>query len=69
MWNVLITISTVGFGDIYAKSDCGRVVAIITGFWGIFYLSLFVVSLMKLTKMDDQEEKAYFLMIKIKASE
>ncbi|MFS8160284.1 MAG: ion channel [Candidatus Roizmanbacteria bacterium] len=61
-WNILITISTDGYGDFFAKSDCGRVIAIITGFWGIFFLSLFVISLLNLTKLDDQEWAAYSLM-------
>ncbi len=69
MWNILITIPTVGYGDMYAKSDGGRVIAILSGFWGIFYLSLFVVSLMNMSKHDDQEWAAYSLMQKIKCTE
>jgi hypothetical protein len=69
MWNILITISTDGYGDFFAKSDCGRFIAIVTGFWGIFFLSLFVVSLLNLTKLDDQEWAAYSLMQKIQSTE
>jgi len=45
VWNVLITMTTVGYGDYYAKSNAGRVVSIICAFWGVFIVSLFVVSL------------------------
>lgn len=46
MWNILVTITTVGYGDVYAKSHLGRMIAIIAALWGVFYVSLFVVSLM-----------------------
>ena len=45
----MITLTTVGFGDVFAKSHCGRVIAIMTGFWGVFFLSLFVLALMEVT--------------------
>lgn len=44
-WNILITMTTVGYGDVFAKSHGGRLIGIITAFWGIFFLSLFVVTL------------------------
>jgi hypothetical protein len=58
--------STVGFGDVFAKSHCGRVIAIITAFWGIFFVSLFVLSLIKIFEHDSSEKKAYKLMVRLK---
>lgn len=66
MWYVLITMTTVGYGDIFAKSHWGRVVAVITAFWGTCYVSLFVLSLLNLLKFDSSEEKAYNLMRRLK---
>ena len=65
-WNILITMSTVGYGDMYAKSHCGRVIAIITAFWGIFFISLFVLTLIKVFEHDSSEMRAYNLMNKLK---
>jgi potassium intermediate/small conductance calcium-activated channel subfamily N protein 2 len=55
MWNVLITMNTVGYGDVFAKSHWGRFIAVITGFWGIFYLSLFVVTLINTLLLNSSE--------------
>ena len=45
IWNVLVTMTTVGYGDFYPKTNFGRLVGIIIAFWGVFIVSLFVVSL------------------------
>ena len=58
--------STVGYGDVFAKSHCGRIIAIITAFWGIFFLSLFVLSLIKIFEYNSSEKKAYNLMKRLK---
>lgn len=43
-WNVIITLATVGYGEVYAESFFGRLVAIMISFWGIFYVSVLVVA-------------------------
>jgi hypothetical protein len=62
MWNILITMTTVGYGDVFAKSHYGRIIAVITAFWGTCYVSLFVLSLLNLLKFNSSEVKAYNLM-------
>jgi potassium intermediate/small conductance calcium-activated channel subfamily N protein 2 len=62
MWNCLITMTTIGYGDYYPISHCGRFVAILTAFWGVLDTSLFVVALMSITKFSDSEQKAYRLL-------
>jgi Ion channel len=59
MWNVLITMTTIGYGDYYPISHCGRVVAIITAFWGVLDTSLFVLACLNITKFEPSEAKAY----------
>ena len=44
VWNVIITMSTVGYGEIYAESFFGRLIAIMICFWGIFFVSTLVVA-------------------------
>ena len=62
MWNVLITITTVGYGDFSAQTHMGRFIAIIVAFWGVFFVSLFVVALMNILMFDSSERKAYMLL-------
>ena len=40
--------TTVGYGDFYPKSNIGRLVGIIIAFWGVLFVSLFVVTLTNL---------------------
>ncbi len=45
MWCVIITMTTVGFGDFVPKTQLGRVIAILACIWGNFLISLMVISL------------------------
>lgn len=65
MWNVLVTMTTVGYGDIYARSHLGRLIAIITAFWGTLNMSLFVVSLNNILAFTFSESKSYNLLQRI----
>jgi len=44
----VVTITTVGFGDLVAFSYFGRVIIMITAFWGAFLISLLIVSVGKI---------------------
>jgi voltage-gated potassium channel Kch len=43
LWLVLITITTVGYGDYFPHTDYGRVIILIVAIWGIFIISMMVV--------------------------
>lgn len=62
MWNVLITTSTVGYGDVYAMSHCGRLIAVVAAFWGVFLNSLFIVSLNRSLDFNSSQTNAYKLL-------
>lgn len=62
IWNVIITLTTVGYGDFYPKTNSGRLVGILTAFWGVFFVSLFVVALTNILEFDSPERKAYTLL-------
>jgi hypothetical protein len=49
--------TTVGYGDLYPKTNIGRIVGIIVSFWGVFIVSLFVVSLSTMLEFDNAEDK------------
>lgn len=60
MWCSFITISTVGYGDIFPVSTMGKIICAIIMFWGNFLISLIIVSLANLVEFGRQEAKAYF---------
>jgi hypothetical protein len=45
----MITMLTIGYGDISARSHMGKFIAMIIAFWGVFYASIFVVALTNMT--------------------
>ena len=47
IWCVIITMTTVGYGDVFAISYFGRVVSIVNAIWGAFIISCLVASLSK----------------------
>jgi hypothetical protein len=53
--------TTVGYGDFYPKTNIGRIVGIVIAFWGVFIVSLFVVSLSTMLEFDSGELKAFLL--------
>jgi hypothetical protein len=55
MWNILITMTTVGYGDFFAESHCGRCVAVLTAIWGNLNMSLFVLAITNLTLFDPSQ--------------
>ena len=65
MWNVIITLTSVGYGDIYPKSFYGRIVGIIICFWGVFIVSFFVVTVTNMLNFTGSEEKAYNLLLRL----
>lgn len=59
MWCVIITMSTVGFGDFYPISLLGRAIIVIASLWGTFLISLMVAALTLSIEFNPQEEVAY----------
>ena len=44
LWLIVITLTTVGYGDISPCTFPGRIVAMISALWGAFLISLLVVT-------------------------
>lgn len=51
MWCVIITMTTVGYGDFYPRTFIGRLCDIFTAIWGIFIVSMMVVVLTNTLKL------------------
>lgn len=65
MWNVIITLTTTGFGDVYPKSFMGRFVGLIICFWGTFMVSFFVVTVNNMLTFSPSEEKSFNLLLRL----
>ena len=66
LWLVVVTMTTVGYGDLYPESDFGRIMGILVCFWGVFIVSIFVVTLTNKLAFDKNEEKTYDLLYRLK---
>ena len=59
MWCIIITMSTVGYGDFYPLTHLGRLIDVIACFWGTFLVSMMVLSMSISSELTPQERKAY----------
>jgi len=66
-WCVIITMSTVGFGDFYPVSILGRAIIVIACFWGTFLISLMVAALTVNIEFNSQEAISYDTIKSVKA--
>lgn len=57
--------TTVGYGDIMARTIPGRIIIFVTAIWGVFVNSLLTVALQVFVKMDDSEIKVLKVMHKL----
>lgn len=65
MWNVIITLTTTGYGEFYPKSNFGRLIGLIICFWGTFIVSFFVVTVNNMLNFTTSEEKSYNLLLRL----
>jgi voltage-gated potassium channel len=66
IWGVIITMTTVGYGDIFPKSGVGRFIGVIVALWGLFLVSIFTVTLTNLFSSTLGEQKAFDLSARLK---
>jgi hypothetical protein len=66
MWFVIVTMATVGYGDFFPTSYMGRIIGMVSCFWGVFTLSTMVVILNNLLEFSEAEQKSYDLLLKMK---
>ena len=59
MWCMIITMTTVGFGDFYPKTHAGRLIGVVGCFWGTFLVSIMVVSLTISAELTPQQLDVY----------
>ena len=65
MWNIIITISTVGYGDLYARTVPGKIIIFFVCIFGVFVVSLMVVTLTNSLMTTSLENKAIVVLQRI----
>ena len=61
-WLIVVTMSTVGFGDLYPLTHFGRFVIVIACFWGMFLVSQFIYTMETVSKFTPQETNVFDLL-------
>jgi len=62
MWYIIVTVSVVGFGDVYPETFLGRGISVVAVVIGNILIALMVVSLTFTSEFSPQERKAYELI-------
>eukprot|EP01017_Pseudomicrothorax_dubius_P048783 TRINITY_DN8950_c0_g2_i5.p1 TRINITY_DN8950_c0_g2~~TRINITY_DN8950_c0_g2_i5.p1 ORF type:complete len:299 (-),score=27.85 TRINITY_DN8950_c0_g2_i5:58-954(-) len=65
LWNVIVTMTTVGYGDYSPVTNFGRLVAFLICMWGVFIVSLMVVTLENFLQMNSAELRTYSVIERI----
>ena len=58
VWCVIITMTTVGYGDLYPVTLFGRIIGVIAAFWGTFLISLLIIVAADVFSLRVVEQKA-----------
>lgn len=61
LWVALVSMTTVGYGDIYPLTNLGRFVVVVCAVLGTIIVSLMVISLQNSLQFNTSEERAYNL--------
>lgn len=58
-WSVILTMTTVGFGDYFPRTTIGRIVIFFCAMFGVVVVSMIVVTVMNMLEMSGAESKAF----------
>ncbi|XP_066575494.1 intermediate conductance calcium-activated potassium channel protein 4 [Amia ocellicauda] len=65
MWLIAITFLTVGYGDLYPKTSCGKTVCLFTGVMGVGCTAMLVAVLTKKLALNKGEKHVHHFMLDI----
>lgn len=69
IWLTIITMTTVGYGDFFPKTSLGRFVLVFLAIWGVFIVSILVVTLSNTLVPNTLERKAIITLEKLKVKD
>ena len=62
VWLIVVTMTTVGYGDLFPKSNGGRVIGAIVCIFGIFITSYFTVTLTNFLRFTPPQSTSFMLL-------
>ena len=62
IWNIIVTMSTVGYGDVYPKTRFGRLLGAVICVWGVVVESMMVVTLSEGLEFSSPQKNSYTLL-------
>ena len=65
LWLILMTITTVGYGDYFPQTPLGRIIIFLVAIWGTFIVSITVVVVANTLKMEKKEKEASIVIQKL----
>ena len=69
IWNILVTMTTVGYGDYYPKSFLGRVIMFFIAISGPLLIGIIVNEFQNATQLSVYEKKAFDFLLRLKERE
>ena len=69
VWCVILTMTTVGYGDYFPTSLPGRIIGLIVCVWGVLMVSIMVYSVTNMLELTTYEERALSLHMKLEFRE
>lgn len=69
IWCLIITMTTVGYGDYFPSTIFGRMIIVVACLWGCFLISMFILSITNLLNFEEQERTIYLLLQRISLAE
>eukprot|EP01016_Furgasonia_blochmanni_P035957 TRINITY_DN4045_c0_g1_i1.p1 TRINITY_DN4045_c0_g1~~TRINITY_DN4045_c0_g1_i1.p1 ORF type:complete len:355 (-),score=47.55 TRINITY_DN4045_c0_g1_i1:720-1784(-) len=68
-WCIIVTMTTVGYGDFFPRTLPGRVIVVTVCIWGVFLVSMMVVTLTNTLALDGNENKVLNLILRLEFRE
>lgn len=66
MWCIFLTMTTVGYGDFYPKTQIGRFIVIMAGLVGVYFVSMMMVFMTQKSILTENENKAFKIITRLK---
>lgn len=65
MWCIFVSMTTVGYGDFYPKTQFGRFICILACLVGVYFVSMLMVFLTSKSVFNQHENKAFKLIMRL----